>query len=166
MSMPKPYRMLGPAAETQLQTGTRYVASIRAKNAESITHAFCARTLEEIACLGDGWDGYKGIAPAKTTRLNAWQALREFEAEGLTPNDITPNSNGTISLEWETDSAEAYLEVGKTRFSMYIKERGKTSYFDGLATDIPRSIPQLLRRAVDEAEATKRDFKTRSAFTH
>jgi hypothetical protein len=46
--------------------------------------------------------------------------------------EISPQPLGVIALKWKTDSGEAYIEIGETRFSGYIElAGGKTYYLQG-----------------------------------
>jgi len=76
--------------------------------------------VEELSRMPAGWDGYGALPISSKTKYNALQALRGILAHAPTP-DITPNSNGTLSFEWETERGFAHLEVGQTRLSFYIE---------------------------------------------
>lgn len=67
--------------------------------------------LSEMRSLNDGWAGEGSLAPRRETIDNA------FELMSLAPEDaeVTPETNGTVSLEW----GGCHLEVGLTKFSMY-----------------------------------------------
>ncbi len=96
--------------------------------------------LSKLTALPTNWDGYgaKPIDPA--TADNARAALA-----GLLPNapapELTPNPNGTISMEWESAAGIAHLEVGKTRYSFYVKPTGgQASVVDGDARNVPKEL--------------------------
>ena len=79
--------------------------------------------LAKIGQLEPNWDGYDAAAIGPMTLDNTRRALSVLESSGLpipTP-EISPTSAGTVSLAWENDNMEAYLEIGNTRYSGYIK---------------------------------------------
>jgi hypothetical protein len=78
--------------------------------------------IAEIARMPDNWDGYGALTIKAATRRNAISALRSVLISAPIP-DITPNPNGTISFEWETDLGFAGLEIGQTRISFFCKTK-------------------------------------------
>ncbi len=104
--------------------------------------------IDEIAALPDNWDGYDAIQIGYEATRNAKNALSKLYGVAPIP-DITPNPNGTISLEWESAEGFGHLEIGRTRFSFFIKPRsGQPVLADGLAdqieADIGRWVSDLL----------------------
>jgi len=96
--------------------------------------------IAEIASLPEGWDGYGAIRIGKETLQNAKNAINELHSFAPSP-DITPNTNGTISLEWESDEGYGHLEIGRTKFSFYIKPvAGQPIFADGDADNIGANI--------------------------
>jgi hypothetical protein len=57
--------------------------------------------VEDFAAMSENWDGYGAIQIGFETKKNAQFALELLLIHAPAP-DITPNSNGTISFEWET----------------------------------------------------------------
>jgi hypothetical protein len=87
--------------------------------------------IEAIGTLGEGWDGYDAIAISPVVCSNAKTFLRIGPSELSVP-EITPTSNGTLNFEWASNNAEAYLEIGQTRFTGHIQtKKGETIYLDG-----------------------------------
>jgi hypothetical protein len=76
--------------------------------------------LDGFAKLGPDWDGYGALPLEPGTIANAKGVLAMLLAECPFP-DLVPNSNGTISFEWESGRGIASLEVGATRFALFIK---------------------------------------------
>jgi len=76
--------------------------------------------IEQLARMPENWDGYGALPIRPETAQNALDALKMLPDEIPMP-DIVPNSNGTISFEWESPSGIGHLEIGRTRFSFYIK---------------------------------------------
>jgi hypothetical protein len=96
--------------------------------------------IEEIATLEDNWDGYGASRVREQTKTNALAAVLQMLLYAPLP-DIAPNPNGTISMEWESDSGTGHLEIGQSRYSFYIDRHGANAIFcDGPAEQI---APQL-----------------------
>ena len=111
-------------------------------NAES---AIAERILTEIGSLPPDWDGYGALPMVASTVDNARGAL--FSLLLMVPlPDITPNPNGTISFEWETNRIIAALEIGATRFSFFLRPRaGRPAYAAGDAALISQhGIGQMI----------------------
>lgn len=112
------------------------------------TRAAANGLIDDIQALNNDWDGYGAEKINAATVVYAKRVL-ELLPHSLSNPDITPNSNGTISFEWETSEAKAHLELGKTKFSVYVKPafgrpffaEGKSGYFD---IDIARKMDALL----------------------
>ncbi|CAK0770257.1 conserved hypothetical protein [Gammaproteobacteria bacterium] len=112
--------------------------------------------VDEFQAMPADWDGYGALAISGQTVSNAHAALEKLLVVAPVP-DITPNPNGTISLEWESRYGVAHLEIGKTRFSLYIKPTvGKTTWVDGqvdqIRLDIGTHIVAILYPAHNSAE--------------
>jgi len=104
--------------------------------------------INKIELLEENWDGYGAIRISSETAKNTKNAINKLSNFAAIP-DITPNSNGTISLEWETPEGYAHLEVGRTKYSFYIKPRsGNPILADGAAEtvgeEIGKSIAEVL----------------------
>lgn len=79
--------------------------------------------LQQIGELDDDWDGYGGFAPSEATLGHAMTVVNRLVEDfpQLMNPEISPTSNGTILLTWETGPSEATLEIGDNRFSGYIR---------------------------------------------
>ena len=98
--------------------------------------------IEKLAAMPADWDGYDALPISRETKLNALRAL-EILARSAPVPDIVPNSNGTLSFEWETAAGYGHLEIGQTRFSFYLKPNGvgsTSTLMDGQAADVPADI--------------------------
>jgi hypothetical protein len=92
--------------------------------------------IEELSKLRANWDGYGGVPISEYTKYNSMAALRGILLSAPHP-DITPNPNGTLSFEWETQRGVAHLEVGQTRMSFYIKSLvGEPIFIDSSTSDM------------------------------
>jgi hypothetical protein len=111
----------------------------------SLYQEFAAhQLLQHITTLADDWDGY-GAAPIHAdTARNAHRALTILLLSLPLP-EITPNSNGTVSFEWQSTFGHANLEIGLTRYSFFVKlARGPTIPFDGAAASMPGAIGSVI----------------------
>lgn len=96
--------------------------------------------VEEISVMPENWDGYGAVQFNSETKKNALLALDIILAVAPMP-DITPNPNGTISFEWESSYGVGHLEIGRTKYSFYIKPAsGNPMFSDGLANQISSEI--------------------------
>lgn len=83
--------------------------------------------LAAICGLEENWDGYCGASVHADTAANAKLALKAFLSRDLFP-DLVPNSNGTISFEWNSARGEAVVEIGRTRYVGVVRPKGSAEY--------------------------------------
>lgn len=86
------------------------------------------RYIAELGQLRDDWDGYDAAAIEGDVVSSARESFSAF-VRRLPAPDISPNPNGTISLEWSTHLGVAHLEIGKSDGSFYLKPRSGESYY-------------------------------------
>jgi|SRR5579864_647880 len=107
--------------------------------------------IESFRNLGPDWDAYGARPISNEARSNA---KHFFDIVASSPfalpiPEISPKSAGTISFEWETDGGEAYVEIGKTRFSGYIKMGGnEPAYLEGRADALGHEIVSAIYRSL------------------
>lgn len=90
------------------------------------------------------WDGYGALALAPETKENALKAIERMLLEAPSP-EFSPNPNGTISFEWATNNGSAHLEIGRTKFSFYVRPGvGNPIFFEGAADQVSRLHGSLL----------------------
>jgi hypothetical protein len=84
------------------------------------------KRVEQILMLKDGWDGYGGYAPSEAVCGHATQLINRLARNfpDLQSPDISPSSNGTLLLTWESKPGEAILEIGDLKFSGYVRRSG------------------------------------------
>lgn len=103
--------------------------------------------LQELKDLGPNWDGYGANIMSEESLTNAFviaSAAVGNNASVATPT-VSPNPNGTVSLEWEDANNEAYLEVGRTRTAGYLKSKGaQPVYVQGTAAQMACVLPAML----------------------
>lgn len=88
--------------------------------------------LDELTKLPTDWDGH-GAIPIAMATVNNVRVMLSSLLKAVTAPDVTPNSNGTISLEWESSIGFAHLEIGLTKFSLFIKPiSGASTFVDGV----------------------------------
>lgn len=68
-------------------------------------------TLNQLAQLGDNWDGYGAIAPTKSALLGACNMLHLFVDAEVPVPDVFPCPNGNIQIEWSVYDLDVELEV-------------------------------------------------------
>jgi hypothetical protein len=92
--------------------------------------------VEDFSAMPENWDGYGAIKISLETIKNARLALEDILRYAPVP-DITPNPNGTVSFEWETTKGIGHIEIGRTKFSFYIKPfSGRPMLADGYVDQI------------------------------
>ena len=107
--------------------------------------------VEHFATLGEHWDGYGGLPISERARNHARHFIDVIEASpfSLSAPEVSPNANGTIAMEWEIGATEAYLEIGNTRYSGYIKKSGQRPvYLQGQADALDQRIVAAIESAV------------------
>jgi hypothetical protein len=120
--------------------------------------------LKDLRELEEDWDGYGGLPPSRESVATVaiiieWlDRFASFEVP-----EIGPHSNGTIGLTWEAPGREAYLEVGKTRYTGYLSGVGlEVRHFGGtttqLAPDLLASVTDHVRRAEQRQRALSSVF--------
>jgi len=110
--------------------------------------------IRSFRTFGEDWDGY-GAAPFRPETISnafrAFELLMQFYAP--LPY-VVPNTNGTVGFEWETAQGEAYLEIGRTRFSFYIKSKSQAPIFsDGEVEKLNgRSLATLIKSGLFDSD--------------
>jgi hypothetical protein len=84
--------------------------------------------VERMAFAEANWDGYGASPISFQTKVNAKVVLAQLEQCVPAPQ-VSANSNGTFSFEWETDQGAAHLEIGRTKYSFYVKPLAGAPYF-------------------------------------
>ena len=119
-------------AKTSLRVGYAFAEYEAARQA--IRHAFAQAD----------WDGYGASPIGEDTKENALGLLNYLETATHAP-EVTLNPNGTLSFEWDTNQGCGQLEIGRTRYSFYVKPRGGSPYVDeGEVTEVKPTVGWLL----------------------
>lgn len=102
------------------------------------------RLVDEFAYSQEDWDGYGALPISPDTKANAQTALNAFR-KMTQPPTVMSNANGTMSFEWETENGIGHIEIGKNRYSFYIKPAsGQPILFDGEANNVAYVLASLL----------------------
>jgi hypothetical protein len=100
----------------------------------------------ELGQLRAGWLGRESYEiPGETIDRVVAVAGHLEGLRGMPNPEVTPNPNGTISLEWESARGEAYLEYGKTRVSGFVRVEDRPTEYINQVPSIPGSFFLLLR---------------------
>lgn len=73
--------------------------------------------------LKNNWDGYGAIPLETKSSINAFEIINQLPNKLVEQiEDIGPNSNGTITIDWINNSnEEVSVEIGNSVFSYYVK---------------------------------------------
>lgn len=94
-------------------------------------HNAAAAAIDEFQALDDNWDGYDAARISDAACVAARAFLNSLPS-GLESPELSPNPSGTISMDWQSSHGAAQLELGKSKFSFYLRRRGgKTLYHQG-----------------------------------
>lgn len=108
-------------------------------------------TIDAFKNLEEDWDGYGAAAISEQTRSNATQFIAILEASvgGLSIPEPTPTPSGTVSLEWQAEGCEAYIEIGNTRYSGFITTgHQQTILLEGRADSIDHNLVELIHNEI------------------
>ena len=110
-------------------------------------------SIEQVSFVEPNWDGYGAAAISNEAENNAKVALDLLEFATHAPA-VTPNSNGTLSFEWETDRGIGQLEIGRTLYSFYVRPNGGGAIlFNGDARDVNRVLGGLVEEVLFPKES-------------
>jgi hypothetical protein len=107
-------------------------------------------SIRDIRLLGPNWDGYNA-EPVLKAGANAQRLFEILEnsTPGLINPDITPTSAGTVAMELESVEGEAYIEIGNTKYSCFIRRRsGESQFYEGNAETIQSSLLGLVQQSL------------------
>jgi hypothetical protein len=107
-------------------------------------------SLRDIRSLEPNWDGYNA-EPVSKAGANAQRLFEILENQnpGLINPDIAPTSTGTVAMEWESVEGEAYIEIGNTKYSCFIRRRsGKSQFYEGDAETIESTLLNIVQQSL------------------
>ena len=155
------------AFQSVVDWSSREVANRYRTRFDNESRAAARSLVKAIEALTDDWDGYGAERVSDEVVGYAFSVL-EILPQALRNPDITPNSNGTISFEWESSSAKAHLELGKINFSLFVKPRaGRPLFAEGrcghIDFEIASKIDAMLFAGVSNSVS---DFKLSAVVDH
>lgn len=112
--------------------------------------------LNNLANLPEDWDGFGASSINKQTIDNTKDILDLILDDGIPVPTISPNPNGTISLDWEFRDNSVWVEIGITKYSFYtippmITHSTESGFMerDGYTiTDIDQKLKELVHKAL------------------
>lgn len=81
------------------------------------------RELDELANLPDNWNGEGAVRISPRVVARTRSLLASIIVDHPSP-ELTPNPNGTISLEWDCANRFLHLEIGERDFSILLGQEG------------------------------------------
>lgn len=133
-------------SSTVLGVGRKTQVSYFFPQNEVARFAFFEDSKELVQRLGElepGWNGYgsKPIQKEVIDRSLSFLVLLAAVGQNIPEPYVSPKENGTIAFSWETETADAYIEFGITRYSGYITSKSLGDlFFGGDAGDIGRDF--------------------------
>jgi hypothetical protein len=85
----------------------------------------------DIRNLKDNWDGYGGNEIDENViahSIHLFNDLPNAFVSLLNKDSITPTPNGTITIVWENEKNELFLEIGNKYSTYYIKHGEETQF--------------------------------------
>jgi len=130
------------------ETPVHCVYIMPTRSALGVGYAFAefesARQAIRQAFADPNWDGYGALPIRDETKRNALTVLNQLEIVTCAP-EITPNPNGTMSFEWETDQGFGQLEIGRTRYSFCVQlHNGSPTLDSGDSSEMDPSVGMLV----------------------
>lgn len=101
--------------------------------------------LDRLALLTANWDGY-GAEPIDPRCVANARNLLCALRPGIPSPELTPNPNGTLTLDWTTEDQALSLELGITRFSGFWESRAGTKMGEGM---LEAAVPAFALQALD-----------------
>lgn len=100
--------------------------------------------LLQLSKLGSHWDGYGADPIDGACVANAEAILRALPGSAPSP-EITPNPNGTLSLDWESGHQALSLEIGIDRYSCFWESSNGIQTDEGdFAQGLPAFVATVL----------------------
>jgi hypothetical protein len=84
--------------------------------------------VDEYQALDPNWDGYDADQISQEACSAAKTFLVALPSHFESP-ELCPNPGGTISMAWQSSNGQAQLDVGKSKFSFYMRQRGAATLY-------------------------------------
>lgn len=118
--------------QCQIQDFDQYYEVELLTNENTILNQELNKAIASIEMLEDNWDGYGAAKPSKNVIAqvrNLLAALPNQFVENLTSDNIYPNPNGTVTIEWTNENEEiASIEIGDKNSTFYSKFNNSSLY--------------------------------------
>ncbi|MGB5833331.1 MAG: hypothetical protein WBG92_15245 [Thiohalocapsa sp.] len=139
------YQLVTPDYETQNRKwpSPRPTSSVVSSQRDLSRNASFVQ-LYEISKLLPNWDGY-GADPVDSASVDRAATILLALPSRIPSPEITPNPNGTISLDWECAEQAVSLEVGVARYSAFWESEHGLRTDQGDLTD---GLPQFVAWAL------------------
>ena len=129
-----------------LLKGVTSGADTRTVKSEQIDRSALYAQINEISEFQKNWDGYDALPVSKECVDNALSIISSIPDFVPSP-DIFPNSNGTITLEWEAKSGTVSIEVGDSSYSSFVDSKDQQRFDKG---DFNLGLPTFTEMALQE----------------
>ncbi|UBZ15334.1 hypothetical protein LDL77_06375 [Flagellimonas marinaquae] len=120
------------------------------KNAVALTESIkikedIVREILSFKSLKDNWDGYGAIPLEIESALNAVNFIFLLDRRiKISPEDIYPNPNGTISMSWVSKNNDVLnLEIGNTSLSYYHERNNGIAEINNDVEITPENIREI-----------------------
>ncbi|WP_295449041.1 hypothetical protein [uncultured Thiodictyon sp.] len=100
--------------------------------------------LADLTRLGPDWDSYGADPIAHACLANVRAVLAALPADTPAP-EITPNPNGTLTVDWVAEGYRLSFEIGASRYSACWESAAGVQTDEG---DILRGIPAFVSEAL------------------
>jgi hypothetical protein len=104
------------------------------------------KKLKEFKSLSGDWDGYGADVISESCITNVKHFLENLP-ENIPSPSITPNSNGTITLDWEKRDLSLSIEVGETNYSTFYESTTGVKMDSGRL--LPYTMPEVVATALE-----------------
>jgi hypothetical protein len=102
--------------------------------------------ITEFLKLKDGWDGYGGYSPSASVCEYTHGVVMRLASEfpELPSPQISPTSNGTLTLSWKAPLGHACIEIGDENYSAYIRYHDHFIPMKGVCSKLGANELQLI----------------------
>ena len=79
------------------------------------------KDIKKFTELENNWDGYGAVPIGILSYENAMKIINYIPLQFIEQiDDIGPNTNGTLTIDWKLENKEISLEIGDEYFSYYV----------------------------------------------
>lgn len=103
--------------------------------------------IDTISKLGEDWDGYGAARISDQATKYATDFLMAAGVDFPAP-DVVPNSNGTISLGWQSAKNAVHLEIGAATFFLSIDQGGEPIFISDCASELGRTLAEFIAQSL------------------